>query len=91
MPRTAVGDNKRMSLRITPEAKAKLVRAAALSNTDLTNIVTRTVVREAEAVIAAAEIVELSDRDSKRVLDLLENPPAPNAKLNAAIAALPRR
>jgi len=34
---------------------------------------------------------ELSHRDSLRVLDLLENPPKPNAKLVSAAKALPKR
>lgn len=89
MPQPAVDNNKRMNLRISPETKAKLVRAAALRNTDLTNFVTQTALREAEAVIAAAEIVRMSARDHARVLELLENPPRPNAKLRTAIAALP--
>jgi len=89
MPRTAVNENERMNLRIKPEAKARLARAAALRNTDLTNFVTQTALREADAVIQAAEVLKLSTRDYSRVLDLLENPPKPNAKLRAAIAALP--
>jgi len=36
-----------------------------------------------------AEQVALSERDTLRVLDALENPPAPNAKLLAAAHALP--
>ncbi len=90
MPRTAIDDNKRMNLRVSLEVKAKLVRAAALRNTDLTNFITQTALREAEAVIEAAEVIKLSERDYVRVLDLLENPPAPNAKLRAAIAAMPK-
>ena len=90
MPRVAVDDNQRMNLRVTPMAKAKLVRAAALRHTDLTDFVTRTALREAEAVIAEAEVVSLSGRDSLRVLNLLENPPAANARLRAAIAAMPK-
>ncbi|WPE22879.1 DUF1778 domain-containing protein [Shinella zoogloeoides] len=89
MPQAAVDDNKRMNLRVSPETKAKLVRAAALRNTDLTNFVTQTALREAEAVIEAAEVVRLSSRDHARVLELMENPPKPNAKLRSAIAALP--
>ncbi|MFT2215518.1 DUF1778 domain-containing protein [Rhizobium giardinii] len=89
MPRVAVDDNERMNLRVKPEVKARLVRAAALRHTDLTDFVTRTALREAEAVIAEAEQVKLSERDSLLVLDLLENPPVPNARLRAAIAALP--
>lgn len=89
MPQSAVDDNKRMNLRVSPETKAKLMRAAALRNTDLTNFVTQTALREAEAVIEAAEVVRLTARDHARVLELLENPPKPNAKLRASIAALP--
>lgn len=89
MPRAAVDDNKRMNLRVSAEAKSKLMRAAALRDTDLTNFVTQSALREAEAVIAAAEVVRLSARDHARVFELLENPPRANAKLRAAIAALP--
>jgi len=90
MPRVAVDDNKRLNLRVTPVAKSKLVRAAALRHTDLTNFVTQSALREAEAVIAAAEVVTLSERDSLRVLNLLDSPPPPNARLRAAIAAMPK-
>ena len=75
MPRVAVEDNSRMSLRIRAEEKAMLLRAVALKHTDLEE----------------ADHVRLSERDSLRVLDLLENPPAPNARLLAAAQALPPR
>ena len=91
MPRTAVDDNKRMNLRIRPEQKAALMRAAALRNTDLTDFVLQPALREAAAIIAAADHLKVSERDSLRVLELLENPPAPNARLRAAAAALPSR
>ena len=88
MPRMAVDDNNRMNLCVRPEQKAKLMRAAALKNTDLTDFVLQSALREAEAVIAAADHLKLSERDSLRVLDLLENPPAANARLHAAARAL---
>ena len=90
MPRIAVDDNERMNLRIRRDQKATLLRAAALRNTDLTNFVIQNALREAEAVIQEADHLKLSERDSLRVLDLLENPPAPNAKLLAAAKALPQ-
>ena len=90
MPRLAVEDNSRMSLRILAEEKALLLRAAALSRTDLTDFVLRHALCAATAVIEEADHVRLSSRDSLRVLDLLENPPAPNAKLAAAARALPK-
>ena len=89
MPRVAVKDNSRMSLRIRSDDKALLMRAVAYTHTDLTDFVLRNAVQAAKAVIAQAERVSLSERDSLRVLDALENPPAPNAKLLAAADALP--
>ncbi len=89
MPRTAVEDNSRMSLRIRPADKALLMRAVAYAHTDLTDFVLRNAVQAAKAVIDQAERVSLSERDSLRVLDALENPPHPNAKLLAAAKALP--
>jgi uncharacterized protein (DUF1778 family) len=91
MPRIAVEDNSRLSLRIRPEEKAVLLRAVALNHTDLTDFVIRHALRAAKTVIEEADHVRLSERDSLRVLDLLENPPAPNAKLRAAARALPKR
>lgn len=91
MPRIAVEDNSRMSLRVRAEEKAMLLRAAALKHTDLTDFVLQHVLRAAQAVIEEAEHVQLSERDSLMVLDLLENPPAPNARLLAAAKKSPRR
>lgn len=80
-----------MSLRIRPEEKALLLRAVALDHTDLTDFVLRHALRAAKIVIEEADHLHLSGRDSLRVLDLLENPPVPNAKLRAAARALPHR
>ncbi len=91
MPRVAVEDNSRMSLRIRAEEKAMLLRAVALQHTDLTDFVIRHAVRAAQEVIKEAEHTQLSERDSLRVLDLLENPPTPNTKLLVAAQALPQR
>ena len=91
MPRIAVEDNSRMSLRIGAEEKALLLRAVALDRTDLTDFVIRHDLQAARAVIEEADRLQLSGRDSLRVLNLLENPPAPNAKLLAAARALPKR
>ncbi len=43
----------------------------------------------ARTVVDQAQGVKLSERDSLRVLDLLENLPAPNARIMAAVLALP--
>lgn len=90
MPRVAMDQNPRMNLRLQPEQKATLMRAAALRHTDLTDFVLQPALREAKAVIEESERVILSERDSLMVLNLLENPPVPNTKLRAAIAAMPK-
>jgi uncharacterized protein (DUF1778 family) len=66
------------------------MRAAALRRMNLTDFVLQPALREAEAVIGESERIILSERDSLLVLNLLENPPAPNAKLRAAIARMPK-
>jgi uncharacterized protein (DUF1778 family) len=78
-----------MSLRIRPEDKALLVRAVAYTQTDLTAFVLQNAIQAAKTVIAEAEQVALSERDSLRVLHALEAPPPPNEKLMAAAHTLP--
>jgi uncharacterized protein (DUF1778 family) len=90
MARPAIDNNSRMSLRVRPEQKKLLLRAVTLEDTDLTEFVIRHAVRAARHVIEQAEQLMLSERDSVRVLELLENPPSPNAKLLAAARSLPR-
>ena len=67
------------------------MRAVACANTNLTDFVLANAIQAERAVIAQAEEVSLSDRDSLRVLDALENPSAQNAKLLAAVHALPAK
>ena len=91
MPQIAVESNDRMSLRIAAEEKSLLMRAAALEHTSMTEFVIRNVVSAARRVIEKNERLELTERDSLHVLDLLAKPPAPNKKLMTAAFALPKR
>lgn len=90
MPRVAVDDNSRLAIRLKPSDKAMLMRAAALEHTNLTSFILNTAIVAAQSTIDRAEHVILSERDSLRVLDLLESPPLPNEKLRAAARALPK-
>jgi uncharacterized protein (DUF1778 family) len=89
MPRTAVENNSRVALRIRPSDKARIMRAVALEDTDLTDFILRNALRAADEVIEHAERVVLSERDARLWLDLLDNPPKANARLIAAAKALP--
>jgi hypothetical protein len=61
MARATVENNKRLQLRMSPAHKARIVRAAAIQNMDLTQFVTRAALREADAIIAECQ-VESGDR-----------------------------
>jgi uncharacterized protein (DUF1778 family) len=78
-------------LRIGSADKAAFMHAAALAQTDITTFILSTAVREAQSVIDEHERVTLTARDSQLVRGLLENPPAPNAKLRNAARAMPKK
>jgi uncharacterized protein (DUF1778 family) len=89
MPR-AIADSNRIDLRVKAEDKATLARAAALSNHDLSGFILSAVMPAARKTIEQSERLALSERDSLKVLELLENPPPPNARLRAAARRLKR-
>ncbi len=86
MPRMLT-DNGRLELRLRPEDKARLSKAAALKRLDLTSYILSAVLPKADADIAEAERLVLSERDSLRVLSLLETPPPPSERLVRAAKA----
>jgi uncharacterized protein (DUF1778 family) len=90
MPRAAV-DSNRVALRVRPADKAVIMRAVALAQTDMTTFILGTALREARTVIEEHERLKLTQRDSRLVMELLEHPPAANAKLRKAARALPKR
>lgn len=91
MPRVAAEGTSRFPMQIPPAEKARLMRAAALERTSLKDFVLRNALIAAEAVIEKAERLQLDEQQTRFVLDLLDSPPAPNAKLLAAANSLARR
>ena len=83
MPTPATRDD-RIELRASREQKRVLSAAAAYEHLDLTTFVMRTALPAAEEIVARHERITLSARDTARVLELLENPPAPTAALRSA-------
>ena len=74
----------RIELRATKEEKRLLATAAAYERLDVTTYIMRNVLPGARQVVDRAERIVLSKRDSKRILQLLENPPEPTPALRAA-------
>ena len=81
--KTAIRDD-RIELRTTKEEKRLLAEAAACERLDVTSFIMRTALPMARKVVDRAERIRLSERDSARVLNLLENPPKPTKALLAA-------
>jgi uncharacterized protein (DUF1778 family) len=76
--------NDRIELRATKEEKRLLVAAAAQERLDVTSFIMGRVLPAARDVVDRAERIILSERDTERVLDLLENPPRPTRALMEA-------
>jgi len=74
----------RIELRATTDEKRLLAAAAAHERLDVTSFIMRTVLPAAREVVDKAERIQLSARDTVRILDLLENPPPPTPALLAA-------
>src|SRR5947199_9966567 len=89
MPRVSVESNPRFTMEIPPMEKARLVRAASIEHTTLKDFMLRNALNAAEQVIDRAERITLSERDTRKVLALLDNPREPNARLVAALKTMP--
>lgn len=85
MPRTA-RRQERISLRLTPQSKRKLERAAAYSDKTLTDFVIDVALQRAEAVVREHEVVSLTAKEWERFQELLLDPPEPNENLKKAFA-----
>ena len=75
---------ERIELRATREEKRLLSTAAAHERLDVTNFILRSVLPTAHEVLERAERIVLTERDTLRVLELLDNPPEPTPALLAA-------
>ncbi|MFZ0887677.1 MAG: DUF1778 domain-containing protein [Candidatus Binataceae bacterium] len=87
---TATARTDRIELRATRQEKQLISEAAAHEQLDVTRFIMRNVLAVARGVVERSERIVLSERDSKRVLRLLEKPPKPTAALIAAARRLAR-
>ena len=78
-------------LRVTKEEKRLLAAAAANEGIDLTSFILRSALPVAREAVGGLAYILLSERDTARVLELLENPPKPTPALLAAARRSTRR
>ena len=83
--RTAIAKQERIGARVPREVYETLCRAAELTGTTVNQFVVQAALKEAQEVIVREEVIRLSPRDWNWLLDLMENPSKPNAKLKAAM------
>src|SRR6266436_1946104 len=74
----------RIELRVTTYEKRLLATAAAYERADMASFIMENVLPTARQIVDHAERIVLSERDTMRVLVLLENPPKPTPALIAA-------
>ncbi len=83
---TATGKKTRLVTRI-PSAVRKTIQAAAdLEGASLNHFVVQAAHRQAQEILERETIIRLNREQTKRVFDLIEKAPKPNAALLAAKA-----
>lgn len=82
---TAAAKQDRIGARVPRDVYETLCHAAELTGATVNQFLVQSALREAQSVIEREQTIHLSRRDCERLLDLLENPPKPNARLKAAM------
>jgi len=85
MPTTNATKQEHLHIRLDALSKQKLLKAAGYSHKKLSEFVLTQSLRAAENIISQHEQISLANADWELFLEALENPPAKNAKLIAAL------
>ncbi len=84
---TTTVERDRISMRVSKELRERLEEAANYSGATLNQFFVQAVIKEADQILERERVMRLSARDSKWLLDLLDQPPSlPNTKLREALA-----
>jgi len=75
----------RIGARVPHDVYETLCRAAQLSGATINQFLVQSALKEAQAVIEREQVIRMSARDWDWMLNLLEDPPKPNACLKAAM------
>jgi uncharacterized protein (DUF1778 family) len=76
--------HERIAARLTAEQKALIQRAADIEGRTLTDFVIASAEATARQTISTHEVMRLSLAGAYQLIELIENPPAPNEHLIAA-------
>lgn len=81
----------RITARVPQKVQDILQQAADLQGATLNQFVVQAALIEARRVIERDRVIQLTSNDAAFLLDLLEKPPAPNARLRKAIQDYKKR
>ena len=76
---------ERIPARMPTAVYEKIVEAAQSIGTTLNQFLVQSALEKANAILEQERVLTLSTAAAKTVFDLIENPPAPNDKLKAAM------
>ena len=84
----ALSDEKatdNIEMRVKPSDKVRISRAAVLTGVKLATFVRASASREAERILREHQTTALSARDSRTLLEALDNPPLPSNAARDAV------
>lgn len=84
MSNTAKKDDL-VTTRIPKNVKNTLEQAANITGATLNQFIVQAALKEAQKILEAERVINLSEKDAEIVFSLLENPPAPNENLKQAV------
>jgi uncharacterized protein (DUF1778 family) len=76
--------NERIDLRLRPDTKQLIARAAVLESQTVSDFVVSVAVKHSREVIEQSTLIELNAEQAARFAEALASPPAPNAALREA-------
>lgn len=82
---SAIAKQDNVSVRVPHEVYETLCRAAELLGVSVNQFLVQAALKEAQSVIERQNVIPLSPRDWKWLLDLMDSPPKPNSRLKAAL------
>lgn len=81
----SIEERGRITARVPHKVQKVLLQAAGLQGATLNQFLVQAALSEARRVIERSRVIRLTGADAAFLLDLLEKPPAPSARLRKAL------
>jgi uncharacterized protein (DUF1778 family) len=78
-------ERERITARVPANLRARLEQAAGLTGATINQFLVQAAVEKADRIIEREQVTVLSQRDAKKLLELLDRPPAMNEKLQRGL------